>query len=94
MRKPGKPGKLPKFASEAAEREFWRTHDTAEFFDLRRAPPVVFTNLKPSTKVVSIRLPNAPGEAQDACRKEDLPYQSLLKLLLAEKVQEEIRKVS
>lgn len=87
--------KLPKFSSEKAEQAFWRTHDTAEFFDLQRAQPVVFTNLKPSTKAVSIRLPQTLlAKLKMLAAKKDVPYQSLLKVLLAEKVREEFRKDS
>jgi predicted DNA binding CopG/RHH family protein len=87
--------KLPKFATEKAEREFWRTHDTADYFDLSRARPAVFTNLKPTTKAVSIRLPQTLlARIKMLAAKRDVPYQSLLKVYLAEKVTEETRKVS
>jgi len=48
---------IPKFKSEQEEREFWETHDTADYFDLSKAQRVTFPNLKKSTKTISLRLP-------------------------------------
>lgn len=78
---------VPKFASEAAERRFWETHDTADYFDLKKAQPVRFPNLKPSTTSISIRLPiGLLEDIKIAANKRDVPYQSLIKMWLAEKV--------
>lgn len=83
--------KIPKFKSEEAERAFWATHDSTEYIDYSGAKKVIFPNLKPSTRTISIRLPEALLEHLKAlANKRDVPYQSLLKILLAEKVDEEL----
>ena len=84
---PKKLKRLPKFASEAAERAFWESHDTADYFDLSKAERVRFPNLKPSTTAISIRLPlGLLEQIKIAANKRDVPYQSLIKMWLAEKV--------
>ena len=86
MSKPRKA--IPDFADEAAEREFWETHDTADYVDWRTARPVRLPNLKPSTTAISLRLPLALLERiKLAANERDVPYQSLIKLWLAEKVE-------
>ena len=81
---------LPAFASEAEEREFWETHDTSPYFDRDRARSAVFPNLKPSTETISLRLPAALlSELKELANKRDVPYQSLLKVFLAERVARE-----
>lgn len=78
---------VPEFASEAEEREFWEKHDTADYFDLSKAVRVRFPNLKPSTTAISIRLPtDLLEQIKVAANKRDVPYQSLIKMWLAEKV--------
>lgn len=78
---------IPKFSSEAEERQFWETHDTADYLDLSKAVRVRFPNLKPSTVSISIRLPVALlEEIKIAANKRDVPYQSLIKMWLSEKV--------
>ncbi len=85
---PKKLKKVPKFASEAAERAFWESHDTADYFDLSKARRVRFPNLKPSTQAISIRLPiSLLEQIKIAANKRDVPYQSLIKMWLAEKVE-------
>ena len=80
---------VPKFKSEDEEREFWQTHDTADYFDLARAVPASFPNLKPTTKSITIRLPLALLEALKVeANKRDVPYQSLVKIWLNEKLRE------
>lgn len=80
---------VPKFKSEDEEREFWQTHDTADYFDLARAVPARFPNLKPTTKSITIRLPLALLEALKVeANKRDVPYQSLVKIWLNEKLRE------
>ena len=49
---------IPEFKTEKEEREFWETHDSSEYLDLSKAERAVFPNLKPSTKSISLRLPN------------------------------------
>ncbi len=83
--------KIPKFKSEAEETEFWATHDSTEYIDYSEAKRVVFPNLKPSTKTISIRLPESLIEhLKLLANKRDVPYQSLLKIFLSEKVEEEL----
>jgi predicted DNA binding CopG/RHH family protein len=80
----------PRFRSEAAEREFWAAHDVVEYFDWERAVPGSFPALKPSTTTISLRLPEALLEELKALANErDVPYQSLLKVFLAERVARE-----
>lgn len=80
--------KIPKFANEAAERAFWESHDTADYFDLSKAQRVRFPNLKPSTTAISLRLPvSLLEQIKIAANKRDVPYQSLIKMWLAEKVE-------
>jgi len=81
---------IPEFTSEAEEREFWETHDSSPFFDWTRARLAVFPNLKPSTETISLRLPAALlSELKQLANKRDVPYQSLLKVFLAERVARE-----
>ena len=85
---PKKLKRIPKFVSEAAERVFWESHDTADYFDLSKAERVRFPNLKPSTTAISIRLPlGLLEQIKIAANKRDVPYQSLIKMWLAEKVE-------
>jgi predicted DNA binding CopG/RHH family protein len=82
---------LPRFRSERQEREFWRTHDSADYLDLSRAQPAAFPNLKASTKAISIRLPeHLLAEIRTLANRSDVPYQSLIKLYLAERVATEL----
>ncbi|HWV97064.1 MAG TPA: BrnA antitoxin family protein [Xanthobacteraceae bacterium] len=79
--------RVPKFESEAAERAFWESHDTADYFDLSKAVPARLPNLKPSTTAISLRLPvSLLEQIKIAANKRDVPYQSLIKMWLAEKV--------
>lgn len=87
MRKRLKP--IPKFASEADERAFWENpvNDTADYYDLSKAERVRLPNLKPSTTAISLRLPVALLERiKIAANKRDMPYQSLIKAWLSDKV--------
>ena len=81
--------KIPEFASEAEERAFWEEHDSADYVDWSMARKVRMANLKPSTKTISLRLPEHLLERiRIAANKRDVPYQSLIKIWLAEKVEE------
>ena len=81
--------RLPKFISEAQERRFWATHDSTEYVDWSQAKRVLFPNLKPSVKTISIRLPESLLDALKTLANErDVPYQSLVKMILAEQVEE------
>jgi predicted DNA binding CopG/RHH family protein len=84
--------KIPNFKSEDAEREFWSTHDSAEYVDWSKGHVGVFPNLKPSLKTISVRLPESLIEGLKAlANKKDVPYQSLMKIYLAERVESEIK---
>jgi len=79
--------KTPKFSSEREEREFWETHDTADYVDWSQARVAVFPDLKSSTEAISLRLPaSLLAEIKALANKRDVPYQSLLKVFLAERV--------
>ncbi len=79
--------KIPDFENEDQEREFWATHSPLEYFDIRKAQKGSFPNLKPSTKSVSIRLPeDMLIELKTLANKKDVPYQSLVKMLLARQI--------
>jgi len=81
---------VPKFRTEAAERAFWESHDTADYFDLSKAQRARFPNLKLSTTAISLRLPlGLLDRIKVAANKRDVPYQSLIKVWLAEKVDAE-----
>ena len=83
---------IPVFKNEEEERVFWTTHDSTEFIDWSKAKRAVFPNLKPSTKAISLRLPESVIAALKLlANKRDVPYQSLLKVFLAEKIEEELR---
>jgi predicted DNA binding CopG/RHH family protein len=84
--------RIPAFKNEDEERDFWATHDSTEYLDWSKAKRAVFPNLKPSTKSISLRLPESILVGlKMLANKRDVPYQSLLKVFLAEKVEEEIR---
>jgi len=79
---------VPKFANEAEERVFWETHDSTEYLDWSKAPKVVLPNLKPTTKTISLRLPqHLLDSIKAAANARDVPYQSLIKVGLQEKLQ-------
>ena len=81
---------IPRFRSEAEEREFWETHDSTEYLDLSKAERVRFPNLKLSTQSISLRLPQGLlDRIKIAANKRDVPYQSLIKVWLTEKVDAE-----
>lgn len=77
---------IPAFSDEAEERAFWETHDSADYVDWSKARPATFPNLKPTTTSISLRLPlTLLAEIKRAANRRDVPYQSLIKLWLAEK---------
>jgi predicted DNA binding CopG/RHH family protein len=85
MRKRGEP--IPTFESEAKERRFWESHDPTAHVDWSRAERVRLPNLRPSTTSISLRLPVSLLEGiKVAAHKRDVPYQSLIKTSLAEKL--------
>ena len=81
--------KVPDFKSEQEEREFWETHDSTEYLDWSKAKTVIMPNLKPSTKTISLRLPEGLLESiKLEANKRDVPYQSLIKAWLADDVKQ------
>ena len=71
---------IPKFATEAEEREFWEIHDSSGFVDWNKAETASLPNLKPSTKTISLRLPEGLLDSiKIEANKRDMPYQSLIK---------------
>lgn len=84
--------KIPKFKSEKEEFDFWSKSDSTDYIDYSNAKKITFPNLKPSLKTISLRLPESLLEhLKMLANKKDIPYQSLLKMYLAEKVEDEIR---
>ena len=84
--------KMPIFNNEEEEREFWANHDSSEFVDWKKSERAVFPNLNPSTKTISLRLPeHILDEIKMLARKRDVPYQSLIKMFLKDRLNEELR---
>lgn len=83
--------KIPDFKDEQEEAEFWRTHDSTEYLEWSEARITVFPNLKPTTESISLRLP-APllARIKELANDKDVPYQSLMKVYLSERVEREI----
>ena len=82
---------IPKFKNETEEQKFWSTHDSTEYIDWAKAKKVVFRNLKPTHKSISLRLPlYMLDEIKLLANKKDVPYQSLIKVFLAEKIKDEM----
>jgi len=85
MKKRLKP--IPKFANEDEERQFWEQHDSSEYLDWGQAQQVVMPRLKPTTKTISLRLPqHLLDSIKAAANARDVPYQSLIKVWLQEKL--------
>jgi len=94
MNKP-KLKKIPRFKNETQEREFWLTHDTTDYFDWSKAiknpqfPNLEFTNFKPAKKTITMRMPQEMYDnLKNMANKIDVPYQSYMKVLLADKIRE------
>lgn len=82
---------IPEFKNEDEEREFWETHDSTDYIDWNKAKKITFSNLKPSVKKISLRLPETMlEELKLLANKKDVPYQSLLKIFLAERIEKEL----
>ncbi|MBE0429064.1 MAG: BrnA antitoxin family protein [Thermoleophilia bacterium] len=85
--------KIPKFKSEKEEREFWSRADSTEYIDWKKGKELVMPRLKPSVKTISLRLPESMlDELKLLANKRDVPYQSLLKIFLAERIERELKK--
>jgi predicted DNA binding CopG/RHH family protein len=82
---------LPTFSSEEQERNFWAREDSADYLDWTKAQRVVFPNLKPSLRTISLRLPvTLIARLKLLAHRRDVPYQSLLKNFVAERVRKEM----
>lgn len=87
----GKP--IPDFASEDEERDFWAAHDSVDYIDWSQAKRVVMPHLKPSTRTISMRMPESMlDELKLLANKRDVPYQSLIKVFLRERIDAELHK--
>ena len=89
-----KTNRIPKFKSEDEERIFWAKHDSSEYIDWSKARNVTLSNLKPSVRNISIRLPEIMiEELKVLANKKDVPYQSLMKIFIAERIKKELNKI-
>ncbi len=87
--------KTPKFNNEQEERAFWAERDSTEYVEWSKAKRAVFPNLKPSTAKISLRLPQTMlEELKLLANRRDVPYQSLLKIFLSERIDSELKKHS
>jgi predicted DNA binding CopG/RHH family protein len=90
MNKQKKFKKIPAFKSEDEERDFWATHSSTDYVDWSKAQWTIFPNLKLSTETISLRLPQGLlAEIKQLANKHDVPYQSLMKIMLAKQVRQE-----
>ncbi|RXK88444.1 hypothetical protein EST62_02735 [Chlorobaculum sp. 24CR] len=81
---------VPEFSSEQEEREFWATHDSSEYIDWKKAKPAIFPDLKPTMKTISLRLPETLlNRIKTLANERDVPYQSLMKMYLRERIDSE-----
>jgi len=84
---------IPRFKNEDEERDFWATADSSQYFDYSKPVELDLSELKFSTESISLRLPQyLLAEIKQLANKNDVPYQSLMKIFLAEKVEEALRK--
>ena len=85
--------RIPEHSSEERERAFWATRDSTEYLDWSRAKRGSFPNLKPTLRTISLRLPSSMvKDLKTLAHKRDVPYQSLLKVFLAERLEREMRR--
>jgi predicted DNA binding CopG/RHH family protein len=83
--------KIPKFKTEAEEREFWANADSSDYIDWSKARRVLLPNIKPSLRTISLRLPELMlAELKLIANKKDVPYQSLIKIFLSERLSKEL----
>jgi predicted DNA binding CopG/RHH family protein len=79
--------KIPDFKNDSEERRFWEKNDSSEYLDWSKAKRASFPNLKPSTKTISLRLPEGLlDRIKIEANKRDMPYQSLIKVWLSQNV--------
>ncbi|MDP8207803.1 MAG: BrnA antitoxin family protein [Candidatus Electryonea clarkiae] len=87
--------KIPGFRSEDEERDFWSEKDSSEYLDWKKSKSVIFSRLKPSTKTISLRLPQfLLEEIRLLANKRDVPYQSLIKIFLKERIDRELKRTA
>ena len=85
--------KIPNFKNEDEERKFWAKADSSEYFDWSKAEKVIFPNLKPSTESISLRLPSyLLARIKEMANKKDIPYQSLMKMFISERINQELKR--
>ena len=85
--------RIPKFKNEDDERKFWAEANSSEYIDWSKAEIVTLSKLKPSTKTISLRLPESMlEEIRTIANKYDVPYQSFIKIILKEKIDQELKK--
>jgi len=83
--------KIPQFKSEEEERDFWQSQDSTEYVDWNKAERLTLANLKPSVKTISLRLPESMlEELKLLANKRDVPYQSLVKVFLSDRIEQEL----
>jgi len=86
---------IPEFKNEEEERAFWAENDSSEFVDWSKAKRAIFPNLKPSTRAISLRLPESMlDELRQMANERDVPYQSLIKVFLRERMDQEYSSLS
>lgn len=86
-------GKRQQFRNEDEEREYWATHDSADEVDWSKAKRTTLPNLKLSVRTISLRLTESMLEAlKILANKQDVPYQSLIKVFLSERIERELDK--
>lgn len=87
--------KIPRFKTEDEERDFWATHSVTDYFDTFHPITMDFSHLKPSTSPVTVRLPlSLLEDLKMLANKLDVPYQSLMKILLARQVRAEQKRMA
>ena len=83
---------IPKFRNEDRERRFWGKHDSADYIDWKKGKKMILSKLKPSVKTISVRLPEMMvEELKMLANKKDIPYQSLLKIYLSQRIKSELK---
>ena len=83
---------IPKFKNEDEERAFWSEHDSSEYLNWKSAERVLFPNLKPSTRAISLRLSESLLDAlRQMANERDVPYQSLIKMFLQERIEQDFK---
>jgi len=82
---------IPKFKSEDQERDFWSKNDSVDYINWSKADNAIFPNLKPTTESISLRLPSfLLARIKQLANEKDVPYQSLMKVFLSERVKKEL----